>query len=240
VQGQPGTAPPPPPGAAPGQQPYAQQQQPGQPPPGYYYPPPPGAYVEPAPPPPPPDTSKHRHDGFYLRMSLGIGYIDSNWETENAAEANAKITGTGIALDLLIGGTPADGFVIGGGLLGNSVANPEIEPEGGSSFEAEGALGASQLGVFVDGFFDPTGGFHVGGMLSIAGYNVQFDDDTPNIQQGGAGAALWVGYDAWVGSQWSIGGALRATIQATSDDRDDFEQQADARTYSLMFTALYH
>jgi hypothetical protein len=173
-------------------------------------------------------------------MSLGAGAVNSTWETE-AATANAKISGAGLALDLLIGGSPTPGLVIGGGLLINSVTDPEVEPDGGSSSEIEGQLGVGQLGVFIDGFFDPTGGFHVGGMLGLASYGVQFDDDDDeNIEQGGGGAAIWVGYDAWVGSQWSIGGLLRLTGQSTSEERNDTKEQASAGTLSILFTALYH
>jgi hypothetical protein len=196
--------------------------------------------VEPPPPPPAKDTGKHTHDGFYLRMSLGAGAVDSTWETE-AATPNAKIGGAGVALDLLIGGTPTPGLVIGGGFVLNSVQKPTVEPDGGSSEEIEGQLGVGQLGVFIDGFFDPTGGFHVGGMLGFASYNVQFDDeDVENIEQGGGGVALWVGYDAWVGSEWSIGGVLRLTGQSTADERGDFKEQASAGTVSILFTALFH
>ena len=246
----PGPPPPPPPtaqpgaapGGPPGPQPGYGPQQPGQqPPPGYYYPPPPGAYVEPPPPPPAPaDRGRHLHDGFYLRMSIGAGMVDSTWETESPGP-NAKIGGVGLALDLLFGGTPTPGLVIGGGLLLNSVQDPEVEPENGASEEIEGNLGVAQVGVFIDGFFDPSGGFHLGGMLGLASYGLQFDDDDrDNIEQGGGGAAIWVGYDAWVGSEWSIGGLLRLTGQSTTEKRNDFEEQASTGTVSLLFTALYH
>ena len=174
-------------------------------------------------------------------MSLGAGAIRSTWETEQGSVPNQDVDGGGLALDLLFGGTPTPGLVIGGGFIINSASNPERTPEGGSSEEIEGNLGAALLGVFIDGFFDPTGGFHLGGMLGIASYTVQDDDDaTDDIEQGGAGAAVWVGYDAWVGSDWSIGGMLRLTGQSTAETRDDFEDRASAGTLSILFTALYH
>jgi hypothetical protein len=196
----------------------------------------------PLPPPPPRDTGRRLHDGFYLRMSIGAGYINSEWETEQAGVDNLTISGGGIALDLLLGGSPTPGLVIGGGFLANSVANPEVESERGSSTELDGALGAAQLGIFIDGFVDPTGGFHIGGMLGIASYVVtpKDEDRDRKIEQGGGGGAIWVGYDAWVADQWSIGGLLRLTGQATSQRRGSYKEQASAGTLSILFTALYH
>jgi hypothetical protein len=229
--------PPPPPGQHPGQAPPPG----GQPPPGYYYAPP-GAYVEPLPPPPPPDVGRRLHDGFYLRMSIGAGFMSSEWKTEDAGVSNMNISGGGVALDLLVGGSPTPGLAIGGGLLLNTASNPELEPGTGPKRELDGGLGAAQIGVFVDGFFDPSGGFHLGGMLGIASYVVTPDDEDRDekIEQTGGGAAIWVGYDAWVGDQWSIGGLLRLTAQSTTDDRAGSDQQASAATVSLLFTALYH
>jgi hypothetical protein len=229
--------PPPPPGQQPGQAP------PGQQAPGYYYYPPPGAYVEPPPPPPPPpDPGRRLHDGFYLRLSIGAGFISSEWETEAGGVSNAKISGGGAALDFLIGGSPTPGFVIGGGLLINSAGNPKLEPATGASRQLDGSMSVAQIGMFVDGFFDPSGGFHLGGMLGIATYLVAPDDDAvyANIAHSGGGAAIWVGYDAWVGDQWSLGGMLRLTAQSTSDTRGGFDERAAAGTVSLLFTALYH
>lgn len=174
-------------------------------------------------------------------MSLGAGAIRSTWESEAASVANTEVNGGGIALDLLLGGTPTPGLVIGGGFLLNAASKPEAEPETGPSQEIEGNLNTGMLGVFIDGYFDPSGGFHLGGMLGIASYAIVFDDDDQeDIEQGGGGAAFWVGYDAWVGDDWSIGGLLRLTGQSTNQTRDDVDEQASAGTLSILFTALYH
>ena len=62
--------------AAPPAPPDAAQMPPAYAPPPVYAPPAPTfVYVKPAPPPPPPEpkVGVHLHDGFYLRMSFGIG-----------------------------------------------------------------------------------------------------------------------------------------------------------------------
>ncbi len=69
--------------------------------------------VAPAPPQEADEPGAHLHDGFYLRVALGGGWL--GMRTDSAPEADVK--GGGGSLDLLLGGTPIDGLVIGGGIF---------------------------------------------------------------------------------------------------------------------------
>lgn len=215
------------------------------PPPGGY-PPGQGMYVQTEPPPPAgPPPGHHLHDGFYLRMSLGGGYHRTTIEPEGSA-TDIEVKGGGAALDFLMGGTPTPGFVIGGGIFVNSAENPQVE-QSGQTDDLNGSASVAVIGPFVDGFFDPEGGFHVGGAIGLANTTVT-DDDAPSDYQDnkydGAGLALWAGYDAWVSSEWSIGGYARLIAANGKRDEDILGVQVkqDAKTlgFALMFTALYH
>ena len=128
-------APPPPPAAAPAPDPAAPapapapQAVPPPPPPGaapVAAPPPPGP---PAPAPPPADAvavgaGAETHDGFYLRLALGGGYMVLNRETEGElrgttldVSGSSRIAGGGTAFELSIGGTPGEGLVLAGTLV---------------------------------------------------------------------------------------------------------------------------
>ena len=103
------------------------------PPPQGYGPPPQGyapGYGPPQqgygpPPPPREDPTVNYHDGFYLRLNLGIG--------GHAITYNDDITAFGgsVALDLLVGGSPNRGLAIGGGLLADYSPNLDLQ---GSKF----------------------------------------------------------------------------------------------------------
>jgi hypothetical protein len=238
--------------------------------PYYQQVPPPGAQNG-APPPPAPPTinleqpplpplaprNRYYHDGFYLRLSSGFGGIWSSTHVDHS-DATASVHGGGTAFDVMIGGTPAPGLVIGAaGLLEWAFApssNVNGSPMDGLTTRQSnsGTLVAGMLGPMIDAFPNPSGGFHFGGTLGFAGVNLRgLQDKATNGAQrtetgsGGAGVGTWVGYTWWASSQWSIGGMLRFTAAWTGRKvPDDVGNLMDARdtttSTSLMFTAVYH
>lgn len=175
--------------------------------------------------------SYHVHDGFYLRINLGVG--------GQAVTYNDDITASGgsVALDLLVGGSPNRGLAIGGGLLADYSPNLDLE---GTTADLQANVETGMVGVFIDGFPDPKGGFHLGGLLGLANIStdVKGADDVRN--DSGFGGAVWVGYDAWVGDEWSVGGLLRFSAAVGRSTKNDQDLDAQSRALTLMFTALYH
>jgi hypothetical protein len=177
-------------------------------------------------------------------MSIGGGAIAAEREYDHSAFSNSTMRGGGLAIDFLLGGTPTPGFVIGGGFLSNGMENPSNETSGGKS-DTEWTVTTAVVGPFIDGFPDPEGGFHIGGMLGLANLVVQDDDNLQDEQTGGFGASLWAGYGGWVGSDWTLGGMLRLTAAATRrdfehDDGSDVVEEVSTGTFTILFTALYH
>ncbi len=203
-------------------------------------------YVQ-TPPPPPPEaeTGKHLHDGFYLRMSLGANAQRHTIESDRANVPDLKVNGGGLSFDILIGGSPMPGLVIGGILSADAASRPTVKQDNlESNDDYDSAL--ALIGPFIDGFFDPSGGFHVGGALGITGYaldNRSITEDN-NKSFGGGGLSFWAGYDAWVSSQWSIGGMLRLTGASGTRDLEinnvTETQKATSGSLAILFTALYH
>jgi hypothetical protein len=245
---------PPPPPAAPPPAPPPPGAQPQQPPPGYtgyqqpYAPyPPPGGYGPPPPPPaPPPEPpGAYLHDGFYVRMSIGFSYLSADVDGDDPIPGDYTLRGAGLALDLMIGGTPTPGLAIGGAILTSSAAEPTVE-QGDNSRDLGSGNGAllGMLAIFADGFIDPEGGFHVGGAIGLASLNVdeEGDDDpvTPELtdQFGGVGLSAWAGYGGWVGKQWQLGGMLR--LMAASAENEEETATVSAQSFALLFTALHH
>jgi len=94
------------------------------------------------------------------------------------------------------------------------------------------------VGPFVDGFPNPFGGWHFGGTAGLA--QVSFDTGVGADSALGFGAAAWLGHDAWVSPEWSVGGQLRFdALRATASD-DDIDTTLTRLALSLQFTALYN
>ncbi len=211
-------------------------------------PPPPAIRVET--PPPAPAGPRRRaqvHDGFYLRMSLGGDYISAKVKYDGDFP-DRRISGGGLALDLMIGGTPVRGLAVGGGLWVQTAGKPKTKIDSGAAEEYED-LGFGMLGLFVDGFPDPERGFHVGGALALASLNASFKGDTKQDPKrlgvdggdlSGIGSHVWVGYDGWVSQEWALGGMLRLSGASVGSTNDELEQRANVGAFALLFSAVYH
>jgi hypothetical protein len=204
---------------------------------GFSAPPPPGSDLPALPPPP---RGSRYHDGFYLRMALGLGVSGALVSSEANSVPNYSFAGGGGAADLWLGGTPAKGLAMGGALSVLAMNSTRRRVDGASrSGDVSGTTGL--LGFFVDGFPDPQRGFHFGGAVGLASGHAEVKNSDPDTFNGsGVGLGTWLGYDAWVSPQWSLGGLLRLTGSLTRETRDDVSYQASLGGATLSFTALYH
>jgi hypothetical protein len=231
-------APPPPAGYAPPAPPPAYAQ-PGYPPPGYG--PAPGYYAPPRP--SEPDPTIHNHDGFYLRMALGGGYLSDSEKVSNGLDFTIK--GGAATADVALGGTPAPGLVIGGAVSAVVASSPTIE-SGDVSVTASGVdMNLSLVGLLVDYYFVPTGGLHAQGTVGYGELSLS-DDSGNTTTQNPSGPAfnLGVGYEWWVEEQWGIGLLGRVTYASlkysTRAGGVGVEDKHSVVVPALLFTATYH
>jgi hypothetical protein len=182
------------------------------------------------------------HDGFYLRMSLGLGAVKTQVEPDEEEDGvlSYDLSGTAVAIDLLIGGSPVPGLAVGGALLSSNASEPSLEYPGQSDRELDD-LTFGHLGLFVDGFPDPKGGFHVGGSIGFDAVTIvdEANEFEEELTFGGAGLNVWAGYDAFISPEWSLGGLLRLTGSVTHND-EDVPRQANSGGIFVMGTALHH
>lgn len=185
---------------------------------------------------PPAQRKYHVHEGFYLRVNLGVGALGSDYDL---GEQSAESHGGTLGLDLLIGGTPAKGLALGGALLNEAGVSHNVEQGGRSLSDTNVRL--TLLGPFVDGFFDPKGGFHMGGAVGLAALAVQdlkVEDETDTLT--GFGGSAWAGYDAWVADEWAIGCLVRAGGAITAKSADSGDITASTFSLGLMLSVLNH
>ena len=249
---QPPPAQPPPGSAAQGGYAPTGYYQPGQPPqqPPYGQPPP-GAYPYPAqydqrrpPPPPPPPTGQYEHDGFFMRLGLGFGVFRDSVETDSGVNVGSDMMLSGglLAIDIMFGGTPADGLVIGGALAAGPIPEPKTEIDGDRvDLDNDVERAFSILGVLFQWYPDPKTGLHLQGILGLASVDESnHSDSDDDFQAGGGAIAVGGGYEWFVGTQWSLG--LTARIAAASLVRNDdvAEETHSVIAPSLLFGATFH
>ncbi len=262
----PTTPPPPPPPVGYGQQPpppagYGQQPPP---PAGYGQPPPPAGYGQPpqgyA---PAADPTIHLHDGFYLRLGIGAGYMFApTTVTASGSDGETTFTAKGpaVATEFAIGGTPAPGLVIGGGVY--TIAAPsakadDFKDDGEEISDLTGEWDMISLGLvgpFIDYYFSEDQGLHLQLAVGLASSSVskgefktgEGSSDTDEESGSGFGSMLGFGFETWAGEQWSVGGLIRVLYADTTIEADlpGTDVQADWKSKSVipgvLFTATYH
>jgi len=177
------------------------------------------------------------HDGTYFRASLGGIYGQAKTE---ALGITIDYTGGGWLLDLAVGGTIENMVSIGGTLLLGEISSPDVEVRGSNEpVEADGDMGVVLLGPFVDVFFGPESGGHIGAVLGAASLGLADENDEPSS---GYGVGVFGGYDFWIADQWALGINLRYLYAKGEREFSLLDERVDdsANIYGVAFTALHH
>lgn len=182
------------------------------------------------------------HDGLFVQLSLGFG---PGWLNEEAKDPSAVVVlgsdevamsaVTGM-FEVLVGGTPVPGLVLGGALTGHSMVNPTMEVDGEKLETEDTSVGISQLSLFANWYPDPRQGFYLHGSVGYGSATVTVDDVTYDVESDGLVLGAGLGYDFWVGDEWSVGPQFRFTYAPLDSDAvsDTFISPI------LAFTATYH
>lgn len=218
-------------------------------------PPPPSYPIEgaaPAPTATDPRGDDRRHDGFYLRFGVGLGWLSLKRDTETttvgtdvAFSGESTIRGGVGVGEISIGGTVGTGIVLCGTLLGHELADATLEREDGDDVELGEALSLGLIGMGIHYFPDEYGGFHVGGTAGLA-YAVADAPASRFERLGGVGlgVSLATGYDWWIGDQWALGVIGRFTGARVhgeaTDDGVTAEEDDTAAAFAVMFSVLHH
>jgi outer membrane autotransporter protein len=147
------------------------------------------------------------HDGFFLRLGLNLGpsFTTAQVEAGGQEGPEQKLSGFTTGFDLLLGGSPMPGLVIGGGLLGATTSDPKIEV-GDFEGEGDGTLIFGAAAAFANYYFDPQQGLHIQGLVGFAFLDsVSSEGQSGGNDPTGIGLGLGVGYDFWISDEWSIG-----------------------------------
>jgi hypothetical protein len=159
-----------------------------------------------------PQSLPYRHDGFFLRVAVGGAYSwgsGSVYTEGDTLEGRFDLGGGGLTLQLAMGGTLANGLVVGGLIHSASAWSPTYEFEHGPVIEG-GSAGQGVLGPFVDYYFDPEAGFHVQFAAPLALVILEQEPErrfpTENVQSVYAlGAMVGTGYEFFVGPELAMG-----------------------------------
>jgi hypothetical protein len=194
----------------------------------------------------PPGPGSHEHEGFFLRLSLGVGAASTSYkeQVEAARVSDIKTRGLAVAFDIAIGGRVVDNFIVHGNLsFANASSNREIDGIKNRSYRS---LGTSlwMLGAGGTYYFMPTNLYLTlavgsGGFVETRDYG-DLGLDEEQIESGaGFASSLAIGKEWWVGGrgEWGIGGSITGTFYAVPIDVAGVKSTALGNVISLAFSA---
>ena len=159
------------------------------------------------------DSQAKTHDGFHFQLSGGLGY----YSVDGAAPANQDFSGITLPGSILLGGTVAKHFAVGGGLYLDYAPSPTYEVNG---TEQDGVVSSQSivgLGLYVDYYIDTkVNGLHVQGFAGWGGLETSFNGNVGGSDPTGLVTSLGVGYEWWLTDQWS-GGVMGRLLYAPLD-----------------------
>jgi opacity protein-like surface antigen len=187
------------------------------------------------------DDTPHLHDGFYLRLALGAGYLSDSASLKfGSVSQDYTLSGSGLALDILLGGTPAPGLVIGGGFQSASFGSPTLK-SGDLSIDVSNRIVYSTIGPFVDYYPNPADGLHFQGFIGFATLSAQDNNGrTSSKNPTGFGASVGVGYEWFVSNSWSIGILGRVQYGSLKVSDSGVEETDKVLLPALLATFTYH
>lgn len=207
---------------------------------GYYGP----AYGPPAPPPqrgyyaaPRSYYYGHTHDGFFMRLTAGFGYVSAS---ETYGGATDTYSGMGATFGAAFGGSIAPNLILFGEFLGTSVPDPNFELSGPTGYTANfsGDMTLFGFGPGVAYYIEPIN-LYLSGTLAFSEISISNYDNNGSLDTNlGFGMSLAVGKEWWVARDWGIGLAGQLHLASMRDSGADTRMTAAA--FSLLFSATFN
>ena len=196
-------------------------------------------------------AGEFEHEGFFLRLQLGVGAGGTSYSERIDATGNrstVKTRGVTGAFEFAIGGRVFQNLIIHGTLIAaGNAANKLVDGVEDNTYYDIGTR-TLLLGGGATYYVMPMNLFVTFSMGAAYFEEDRIDDRSGqkvhlNFSSGaGVGGALTIGKEWWVGrrGEWAIGGALTGTFQSTPIEISGEDTWAKSHHVSLNFTATYN
>ncbi len=173
----------------------------------------------------------HRHDGFFLRLHLGVGGLKSSSDT-------LDFSGTSGSFAVAAGLSIIDNLVLYGEIFDDVATSPEVKFNG-QPVTASGSVTHALIGygVGLAYYFVPFNGY-IGLTAGVGGLSLEADGQTYSTENGPV-IRLSVGKEWWVSTDWGIGVALNL-VKGSAKDSPPGTETFSSTSWSVAFSATYN
>ena len=179
----------------------------------------------------------HTHDGFFMRIHLGIAATSFSSTIQGS---KLSYSGGGSSMGIALGGAISRHLILFATAFGNDTANPNYQLNGASMSTFVGEIHVAAVGPGLAYYFEQTN-IYLSGAFGLAGYEVRNmnDGSRSNWSSSGAALELMVGKEWWVSRDWGLGIAAELF---TASMKDALTPGAtwSAGAASILFSATYN
>lgn len=183
------------------------------------------------------------HDGFFLNLSLGLGYYGFEYEG-NAGNMSVGMEygGMGAEFDVKLGGRVAANTLLHATILAVSNGG-EVDMSAGYNGRFETVpvaadIAANLIGVGVTYYM--AANMYMTATIGMSKFSLDYDDSNRKSEgatDSGFGFQLGIGREWWVSDEWGVGVSL-SYVHASAEDGPYGE--ISSNSVSVMFSATFN
>ena len=180
------------------------------------------------------------HDGFFLSMSLGPGWVSINDDITDGPYNNMKMKGVGGIIDIKIGYAIKENFILHGDIISISTGQVDVVLDGVDigTIEGDNSVGDIVFGAGFTNYFMPSNMF-ISGTAGIGSFTITTNDDTGSTERG-FGFHLKAGKEWWVASRWGLGVSACFNYTHVNNDVGDFQESLTGTSVGISFNATFN
>ena len=184
-----------------------------------------------------PAAGYHRHDGMFLRVALGGGWLGIS---ESTAASELKATGTGSGMAGALGFAVAENVIVFVEASVLESMDPSATVNGVATARPARDLTLSGFGPGIAYYFEPTNVF-VSAAITFCSLDM-FDDGANALTATRRGIGLGVtgGKEWWISTNWALGVGLQLQYGRMTDRAPDPSPAVSASAISLLGTATFN
>lgn len=175
------------------------------------------------------------HDGFMLRLSIGVGY--ESLTLDDGVGTELKLSGIGAGSSIGIGGMVAPNLAINADIFASSVFSPNGSRNGADLGSVDDtSITLVGIGAGITYWLMPAN-VYIAGAVGLAQATIDVEGQSVDADWG-LGIDVVVGTEFWVGDEWGIGVAgqlIWANVPTVTD-----ASSASWLAFNILFSATYN
>lgn len=181
-----------------------------------------------------PETGVHTHDGFFLRLAPGFGFVSGKEEVGNNS---LQMSASGGLFNFGVGGAITENLILHFDASSVSVEDPTVKINGKEYSSSNTTASSTLLGVGLTYYFPSNSYLTVAVGQAVSKVKVNGDEYST---EKGYGVNVMLGQEWWVSDNWGLGIAGQFLYTSCPDNVGTVKPDFNTTSYGVMLSATYN